>query len=62
MNRLVLPRSKAPAAPPFAIRNAAQLTATGPVIQSGTILVRDGKIVGLIRSILPICRAGFRRR
>ena len=38
---------KAPAAPPFAIRNATLLTAAGPVIPNGTILVRDGKIVAV---------------
>ena len=39
---------KVPAAPPFAIRNATILTAAGPVIRSGTVLVRDGKIVAEI--------------
>jgi imidazolonepropionase-like amidohydrolase len=38
---------KAPVAPPFAIRNATLLTAAGPVITNGTILVRDGKIVAV---------------
>ncbi len=38
---------KAPAAPAFAIRNATLLTAAGPVIANGTILVRDGKIVAV---------------
>src|SRR3954467_13328218 len=38
---------KAPASPPFAIRNATLLTAAGPVIPNGTILVRDGKIVAV---------------
>jgi imidazolonepropionase-like amidohydrolase len=38
---------KAPPAPPFAIRNATLLTAAGPVIPNGTILVRDGKIVAV---------------
>jgi imidazolonepropionase-like amidohydrolase len=34
-----------PASPPFAIRNATLLTAAGPVVPNGTIVVRDGKIV-----------------
>ena len=38
---------KAPASPPFAIRNATLLTAAGPVIANGTIFVRDGKIVAV---------------
>ncbi len=38
---------KAPASPPFAIRNATLLTAAGPVIANGTILVSDGKIVAV---------------
>src|SRR5688572_21406432 len=38
---------KAPPAPAFAIRNATLLTAAGPVIPNGTILVRDGKIVAV---------------
>jgi imidazolonepropionase-like amidohydrolase len=38
---------KAPASPPFAIRNATLLTAAGPVVANGTILVRDGKIVAV---------------
>jgi imidazolonepropionase-like amidohydrolase len=37
----------APAAKPFAIRNATILTAAGPTIQNGTIVVRDGKIVAV---------------
>jgi imidazolonepropionase-like amidohydrolase len=42
---------KAPASPPFAIRNATLLTAAGPVIPNGTILVRDGKIVAVGASV-----------
>jgi len=42
---------QAPAAPPFAIRNATLLTAAGPVIPNGTILVRDGKIVAVGASV-----------
>jgi imidazolonepropionase-like amidohydrolase len=42
---------KAPAAPAFAIRNATLLTAAGPVIANGTILVRDGKIVAVGASV-----------
>src|SRR4051812_44528853 len=38
---------QAPVAPPFAIRNATLLTAAGPAIPNGTILVRDGKIVAV---------------
>jgi imidazolonepropionase-like amidohydrolase len=38
---------KAPASPPFAIRNATILTAAGPVVRNGTVLVRDGKIVAV---------------
>jgi imidazolonepropionase-like amidohydrolase len=38
---------KAPAAAPFAIRNATLLTAAGPVVTGGTILVRDGKIAAV---------------
>src|SRR5262245_30030844 len=37
----------APAAPAFAIRNATLLTAAGPVVPNGTIVVRDGKIVAV---------------
>jgi imidazolonepropionase-like amidohydrolase len=36
-----------PAAAPFAIRNATLLTAAGPVVKSGTILVRDGRIAAV---------------
>ena len=36
-----------PAAKPFAIRNASILTAAGPLIQNGTIVVRDGKIAAV---------------
>jgi imidazolonepropionase-like amidohydrolase len=42
---------KAPVSPPFAIRNATLLTAAGPVIPNGTILVRDGKIVAVGASV-----------
>ena len=35
-----------PASRPFAIRNVTLMTAAGPTIASGTIVVRDGKIVG----------------
>jgi imidazolonepropionase-like amidohydrolase len=35
----------APAAKPFAIRNVTLMTAAGPTIPNGTIVVRDGKIV-----------------
>jgi imidazolonepropionase-like amidohydrolase len=38
---------KAPASPAFAIRNATLLTAAGPVIVNGTVLVRDGKIAAV---------------
>src|SRR5436190_6433752 len=38
---------KAPVAPPFAIRNATLLTAAGPVVANGTILVKDGVIVAI---------------
>jgi imidazolonepropionase-like amidohydrolase len=42
---------KAPVAPAFAIRNATLLTAAGPVVANGTILVRDGKIVAVGASV-----------
>src|SRR5215203_775142 len=42
---------KAPATPAFAIRNATLLTAAGPVIPNGTILVREGKIVAVGASV-----------
>jgi imidazolonepropionase-like amidohydrolase len=42
---------QAPAAPPFAIRNATLLTAAGPVVTGGTILVRDGKIAAVGASV-----------
>jgi imidazolonepropionase-like amidohydrolase len=42
---------KAPSAPAFAIRNATLLTAAGPAIPNGTILVRDGKIVAIGASV-----------
>jgi imidazolonepropionase-like amidohydrolase len=38
---------KAPAAKPFAITNATIMTAAGPTIRGGTILVRDGKIAAV---------------
>jgi imidazolonepropionase-like amidohydrolase len=38
---------KAPAAKPFAITNATILTAAGPTIRGGTVVVRDGKIVAV---------------
>ncbi len=41
----------APASKPFAIRNATILTATGPAIQNGTIVVSDGKIVAVGASV-----------
>jgi imidazolonepropionase-like amidohydrolase len=41
----------APAAPAFAIRNATLLTAAGPVVANGTILVRDGVIVAVGASV-----------
>src|SRR5262249_7121626 len=37
----------APAAKPFAITNATILTAAGPTIQRGTIVVREGKIAAV---------------
>jgi imidazolonepropionase-like amidohydrolase len=42
---------KAPPAPAFAIRGATLLTAAGPVVANGTILVRDGKIVAVGASV-----------
>ena len=36
-----------PVSPPFAIRNATVLTAAGPVLERGTVLVRDGRIVAV---------------
>jgi imidazolonepropionase-like amidohydrolase len=42
---------KAPATKPLAIRNATILTAAGPAIQNGTIVVRDGKIVAVGASV-----------
>ena len=54
---------KAPAAPPFAIRNATLLTAAGPVIPNGTILVRDGKIVAVGATVdVPADADRHRRR
>src|SRR6185295_19361680 len=38
---------KAPAAKPFAITNAAIMTAAGPAIPRGTIVIRDGKIAAV---------------
>ncbi len=38
---------RAPAARPFAIRNATLMTAAGPTIPNGTIVVRDGRIVAV---------------
>ena len=38
---------QAPAAKPFVIRNATILTAAGPTITNGTIVVRDGKIAAV---------------
>jgi imidazolonepropionase-like amidohydrolase len=38
---------RAPASAPFAIRNATILTAAGPTIQNGTVLVRDGRIAAV---------------
>ncbi len=40
-----------PPSAPFAIRNATILTAAGPVIQKGTVLVRDGRIVAVGASV-----------
>jgi imidazolonepropionase-like amidohydrolase len=40
-----------PAGKPLAITNATVLTAAGPMIQGGTIVVRDGKIVTVGRSV-----------
>lgn len=37
----------APASKPFAITNATILTAAGPAIQKGTIVIRDGKIAAV---------------
>jgi imidazolonepropionase-like amidohydrolase len=42
---------KAPAAKALAIRNATIMTAAGPTIQNGTIVVRDGKIVAVGASV-----------
>jgi imidazolonepropionase-like amidohydrolase len=42
---------RAPAAAPFAIRNVTILTAAGPAIQQGTVLVRDGKIAAVGASV-----------
>ena len=42
---------KAPASRPFAIRNATIMTAAGPTIPNGTIVVRDGKIVAVGASV-----------
>jgi imidazolonepropionase-like amidohydrolase len=38
---------KAPAAPPLVIRNVRVMTAAGPSIQNGSVLVRDGRIAGV---------------
>jgi len=38
---------RAPASRPFAIRNATIMTAAGPTIANGTIVVRDGKIAAV---------------
>ncbi|MDQ3417304.1 MAG: amidohydrolase, partial [Acidobacteriota bacterium] len=40
-----------PAAKPFAITNATILTAAGPAIEGGTLVVRDGKVVAVGRSV-----------
>jgi imidazolonepropionase-like amidohydrolase len=40
-----------PAGKPLAITNATVLTAAGPTIQGGTVVVRDGKIVAVGRSV-----------
>ncbi len=40
-----------PQSAPFAIRNANILTAAGPIIRNGTILVRDGKIEAVGASV-----------
>ena len=37
----------APASKPFAIRNATLMTAAGPTVPAGTIVVRDGKIAAV---------------
>jgi imidazolonepropionase-like amidohydrolase len=42
---------KAPVSPAFAIRNATLLTAAGPIVRNGTVLVRDGKIVAVGASV-----------
>jgi imidazolonepropionase-like amidohydrolase len=42
---------KAPAAGPFVIRNATIMTAAGPTIRAGAVLVRDGKIAALGASV-----------
>jgi imidazolonepropionase-like amidohydrolase len=42
---------KAPAAKPFAITNATIMTAAGPTIQRGTIVIRDGKIAAIGASV-----------
>jgi imidazolonepropionase-like amidohydrolase len=38
---------RTPTSPAFAIRNATLLTAAGPIVANGTVLVRDGKIVAV---------------
>jgi imidazolonepropionase-like amidohydrolase len=42
---------RVPAAKPFVITNATILTAAGPRIEGGTLVVRDGKIVAVGRSV-----------
>jgi imidazolonepropionase-like amidohydrolase len=42
---------KAPAAKPFAITNATIMTAAGPAIPHGTIVIRDGKIAAIGASV-----------
>lgn len=44
-------RYRAPAAKPFAITNATILTAAGPAIPNGTIVVRDGRIAAVGASV-----------
>jgi imidazolonepropionase-like amidohydrolase len=42
---------KAPPSKPFAIRNATVMTAAGPSIRNGIVIVRDGKIVAVGQNV-----------
>jgi imidazolonepropionase-like amidohydrolase len=42
---------RAPSAPPFVIRNVTIMTAAGPTIPSGAVLVRDGRVAAVGTSV-----------